>query len=152
MNAPKQTGNGTMYCGPAALSIITGKTVEELGLAGRKGMRENEVKSILFRNGFKTTGIVFKQDSFSRTRHDPYWVDFVHDEIVFMGPTLAKFLRERTPDQRRKTMIITAGNHFVVVELDWLTDNHHTDGIAISDYPHRRRRVRDAMIVERRKK
>ena len=151
MNAPVQTSKGPLYCGPAAISAITGKTVEELGLQKVTSMHDNYVTSVLREHGFKTRGVVFMKKSFERTRQDPWWHEWTHNEVVFNGPTIAAFLRDRTPEQRRSMMLITAAHHYVLVERDWLVDNNYPNGIDIADYPYRRRRVVSAMIIERRK-
>lgn len=152
MNTPRRSTTGRMWCGPAALSAVTGKTVEELGLQEVRSMHDAQLQNKLYESGFTSSKVKIRYATFDRTRRDPWWPGFVHNETVVNTPTLARFLRERTPEQRRQTMVIAAGSHYVVVERDWLVDNSNPDGVDIMDYGFRRRRVTAAFIVTRRTK
>lgn len=98
------------YCGPWAIAAITGLSFEDVREAVNmrrarepnapvKGMYTRELRAVLADEGFKT------RDLFHLQYFDKH----------FPRPTLARWLRERTPDMMGTTYVVVAGQHFAVV-------------------------------------
>lgn len=129
----KDLGNNR-YCGPAAVSIITGRTAEcavrwmlvargyEPGErnGGIKGSWASEVGRALHALGY-TLGM---------------------GRGVENRPTLARWLRDRTPAQRARTYLVSAGSHFLVVRGNKVACSLTGAPVNLRAYPHRRYRVR----------
>jgi hypothetical protein len=123
------------YCGPAAVSIITGRTAEcavrwmlvargyEPGErnGGIKGSWATEVGRALHALGYKLDA----------------GEDWLRDR-----PTLARWLRDRTPAQRARTYLVSAGHHFLVVRGNKIACSLTGAPVNLRAYPHRRYRVR----------
>jgi len=128
------------YCGPGAVSIVTGRTAEcavrwmllargyEPGdrNGGIKGSWAREVGVALHSLGY-TLGM-------GRSTSSP-------------RPTLARWLRERTPEQRRRTYLVSAGSHFLVVRGNKVACSITGEPVNLRAYPHRRYRVRTVYPV-----
>ncbi len=124
------------WCGPSAISALTGWTVDEAARwiwahRGRKGTPQGirgtlsgEVRSCLSAAGLGT----------SRLR-------------VEGTPTLAQWLRRRGPELRKATVLIVAGNHWIVVKGRKLVDSHTKTPVGIGKAPHRRKRIEAAYLV-----
>lgn len=65
-------------------------------------------------------------------------------------PTLAAWLRKRTPEQRKQTFVVEVAHHWIAVTGKKFVDTY-TKGkwVWLKDAPHRRKRVRAAWKVER---
>lgn len=127
------------YCGPAAVSIITGRTAEcavrwmlvargyEPGErnGGIKGSWASEVSRALHALGY-TLGM---------------------GRCVEGRPTLARWLRERTPAQRARTYLVSAGQHFLVVRGNKIACGLTGSPVNLRAYPHRRKRMQTVYPV-----
>jgi hypothetical protein len=137
---PAAKGRHNNYCGPAALSIITGmdtaSAAERLrAITGRhaiRGIYTHELVSALDKEGYRVL----------RYRVQP---EGVH--------TLARWLRlsrwRRRPDVY---YLLVVARHFIVLKGRKLADNHNPTGVFLRQYRHRRVRVRGAWVVSRLKK
>jgi len=120
------------YCGPAALSLLTGHHVSLCCYEIRKVTCRRAVKAcsngtmvaVLQRMGKKTTPVTF--------RGSPTLVGLV------------RRLRARTPAQR---FLIRTTTHFLVLQGRRVYDNLNPDGIFFGKYNHRRYRVLAAWEV-----
>lgn len=125
------------YCGPGAVSIITGRTAEcavRWILAGRGyGPRERN-------GGIKGT---FGVEVGEALHALGYELGMSHSAAIDgKRPTLARWLRERTPEQRRRTYLVSAGGHWIVVRGNKVACSITGAPVNLREYPHRRYRVR----------
>lgn len=130
--------NRKHWCGPSALAAITGLNyMAALGVfqnirgpnrvgrtAAIMGVHNPEMMRALTRAGYRTQEIGFAR-----------------------GATLARFLRERTDEQRSSTILVNAGHHYVVVKGNKGIDNKTKTPVFISKMPGRRMRMARAWIV-----
>ena len=165
MKSFKNDTSGHGYCGPTAVAIITGKKLSvvldafreargrptskqakalrkwdtSLRLDQIKGTSAGSVKTALASFGYQMRTVILPE-----IETDPKPLSLAQNT-----PTLATFLRKRTPDQRKATMLLNVSNDWVVVEGRRLADTF-TKGVpvTIGKAPHRRKRVRAAYIVE----
>lgn len=122
------------YCGPAAVSAITGRSRQcanawfnfVRGHNPRRVVRgsfQAEVRDVLRRLGYhcvKELGVNGPSNS---------------------CPTLAQWMKQRTPDQRRHTYLIGAGNHWLVVKGSRAVCSQTRQKVATRDSKKRRARV-----------
>jgi hypothetical protein len=122
------------FCGPAAISAITGREVDEVVetfhalFPGKKVMGTHtwEVNSVLAEYGL----------SLRRWTTGHKW-------------TLARWLREckgdRTPG---RLFLLAAGHHWVVISGRRAVCGKTKQIVSVAKYPHRRKRVAEAWLVE----
>lgn len=136
----KESASGNHYCGPAALSIITGRSVEEIcrlmriqvtGQRAIKGLHGWQVVRGLALLGYHAAGIPVASS----------WLDFNR-------PTLAAWLRrQRKPED---VYLVGVTGHWIVVRGRKIADNHNPNGVFLRRYQHRRRRVLKAWLITKR--
>ena len=120
------------YCGPGALSIITGHSTQCTAHTAREvsgrlmitGLAEIDIRDALFKYGYMS-----------------------NRERLEKGITLARWLRERSPEQRKNLYLIRCGHHYVVVKGNKLCDNWTEDPVFIRKAPHRRKRMQSVYRV-----
>ena len=121
------------FCGPAALSLITGRSVDDcVGVLkdvrhnsrAVKGVYNGEMREALIHLGYR-----------------------MHVLPVRGRPTLARLLRslkERGPEH---IFLINTTGHYVVLRGRKIYDNKNPKGIFVRQYRHRRARVYATWIV-----
>lgn len=131
------------WCGPSAIAGITGvdymtaldtiKRVRARTQGERdhtrvlvKGVVEYEMARALERLGYRM----------SRSTCVP-------------GKTFARFIAERTPEQRNSVILVVAGNHYMVVSGKKAVDNHVQSPVFTSKMKGRRRRMESAWVITR---
>jgi len=126
----KSNRNHSIYCGPAACSVITGKSIEcvESYINWRRGHRTDRIVRGAWPEELQ---YALSKLGYVCTMTDRY------DKIY--RPTLAAWLRER--DDRSQLVIIHLTNHYVVVKGNKLIDNHTIHPVSIKDAPHGRCKV-----------
>ncbi len=134
--------NRVRWCGPSAITAITGigypaalTTLKQVR-ANRsnadplrvivKGIYNNEMSNALRRLGYRMTPINIQS-----------------------GITFARFLRERSPEERKATILVSAGHHYMVVSGNKAVDGIVKDPVFISKMPGRRKRMAHAWIITR---
>ena len=147
MKVRRREGDNT-FCGPAALSALTGRTVDSCvkevhaargydgflsGYRRRpvKGMHNWEMTRALARLGFHARPM-----------------------LVCGKPTIAGFMRwlKKQPYwSPEKRYLINVTGHYVVMRGIKLFDNHNPEGVFFGKYGHRRVRVKHAWEVARTK-
>lgn len=128
----------TLWCGIAALATITGRPTSECraaihhvrgqayGEAAVKGIYCHEITRALNAFGYTAT------------------------RIQLSGrPTLAGFLRTRTPEQRAGICLLNTTGHYVTVSGRKFIDNQQSEAVNLADAHCRRARVRNAWIIGR---
>jgi len=132
----------TMWCGPAAISIITGNRVEWAAskLAKIKydkcrpkmvrGVSNFEMRYVLDRMGYECIRL-----------HD-------HD---CKGMTLGKWIDSYSSKHHRAVILVNVTEHYVVANLGHVADNHKPNGCPVGEHPARRKIIKCAWIVKRRR-
>lgn len=122
-----------VWCGPAAVCIITGCSLQEAkeGYYVVRGVRRvarvhlSETREVLRRKGYL----------------------LVPEYQSHAGRTFAAWLREREPEDVNDLHLVRLTGHYVVVKGRRMVDNHTRVPVFIRRAPHRRRRVRDVFRV-----
>lgn len=121
------------FCGPAALSLITGRSVDDCvtvlkhirqSARAIKGIYNTEMREALGHLGYQ-----------------------MHVLPVRGRPTLAQLLRslrERGPEH---IFLINTTGHYVVLRGRKIYDNKNPEGVFVRQYNHRRARVYASWIV-----
>lgn len=164
LNQIKVIGKHRKWCGPAALSIITGRSVNfcagliakarnRTGYRGYnwhngkgssrqvKGTYDHELKYALNKMGFKMTRIKIPM---KHHKHQVYAVN----QAAFVKPTLRAYMAERGGKEWKGTMLLEVTGHYVVARRDVISDNHAQDK-HYTDHPMRRKIVKDGWLIER---
>jgi hypothetical protein len=135
LRRPRRLGPSNTYCGPAAISAVTGCTTAEAAavlrdITGRKAIKAcwtREILTALRRLGWHAT--------------------LVSHEIE--RPTIARYIREGRHEDVRAQIILMTG-HFIAVSGCWWTDNSPGRGVKhVNDLPWSRRRVREVITIWR---
>lgn len=126
---------GQIYCGPTAVMAITGRPYTEVQPAMNRVRMRKETAAIM---GVAAADVLATLYQFG------YWASLVPstDDYPYRGKTIAKVLRERTPEQVNQTWIIQTRDHFAVVKGRKFIDNHTKKPVWIRNAPHRRARVK----------
>lgn len=137
----KRGERSNSFCGPAALSLITGKHVDECvkhvhdyrnsvecRRRNVRGMSNWEMTWTLRRMGFEQSKLMLPKQN----------------------PTLVAFMRwlkRQNHWDAKATYLIHVTGHYVVMKGIKLFDNHHPEGIFFGKYDHRRWRVKHAWAI-----
>jgi len=140
---------GSLWCGPAALSIISGCPTSKCSelllevrqritpwkkaatVKGIKGVYPREVERVLESLGYRATRVFNSR-----------WCD--------CEPTsVAKFLRERKGADATTFFLISAGHHLMVVKGRKFVDNKTRKPVWIRQAPSRRKRLEVVWRIER---
>ena len=132
------------FCGPGALSAITGRTAE-CGAAwinverGRpawrlvQGCSNHQVRRALRKLGY----IARRQ----------YVCNVITRSGRFLKPTVMQWLDQRI--HKSATYLVVVTGHYVVVRGNQLVDNQHGNPVHVERSKHIRKRVRMVFIIER---
>lgn len=139
-----ETGHtvGQKWCGPAALSILTGVPLRDTkALAARvagetytsiEGMWEEEMVLALHQLGYGSRKIpVYER----------------YHKTTPCGPTLRRFLREREPLETVQPMLIAVEGHFLCAHMHYLADNSTGRPVRAECFPKQGRLVKWAANV-----
>lgn len=115
-----------LWCGPAAIAAVTGLPTSEVYEAcdrvlGRqtKRMSAHQVARALRALGHEARGVFLDRPK----------------------PTFAKFRKIRSPEYRRRPLILLLTGHFVVLAGNRFVDSNNLDPILASDYWRQKKRV-----------
>ncbi|MEE8385371.1 MAG: hypothetical protein V3S01_05610 [Dehalococcoidia bacterium] len=144
---------GVGYCGPTAVTVIAGQPLERVEAAFRM-----EWGSIWRKNGKlrpitgTNSGSVTSALEFFGVRR-AHWHDFtdICEPVKETCPTLARWIKERTPEERSMWAIVVVGTsrgtHWVVVKgRKWWDHSSETGGSFTSTCPYRRGRAREVVF------
>ena len=161
LNQLKVSGKHPKWCGPSALSIITGRTVNYCAklCAARKnrrgwrrgkgtskqvkGVNDYDMKFALNKMGFDMTRVEIPM------RCHPHQVMSYNPE-PFVMPTLHRYMRERGGEQWKGLMLVNVTQHYVVVHKDTVSDNHQEDK-HYTEHRWRRKKIEQAWLISRRR-
>lgn len=140
--AANHTGSGTSWCGPAAISVITGRSTEEISQLIRATRVTGTIARLAKRSTVK--GIHgWELDKCLDVLGVKYERLYIKEKD---RPTLASFLdgpdgslSHRAPED---IYILNVTGHFLTVRGDIIIDNNHPTGIAVAKFPNRRVRVK----------
>lgn len=150
------------WCGPAAFSAITGQPTSmaytlirvfrrSYPRRGLSNMRQDPEARITAVNDTELDFALQKVGY--RAKDEPEYYKAFGGRPPKMCPTLASFLTKRSPEQRKKTLLLAVGygqtSHFVVVEGRKFIDNSTKSPVPATEAPHRRKRVIRAMEIVR---
>lgn len=119
------------FCGPAALSLLTGRKVPTITAALRDITGDRAIKGV--HNWAMRKALTL----FGRNVE----VVFTKYQTTRMRPTLVgaiRMLKTRKPNEK---FLITLSTHYVVLKGRKLYDNVHPTGVFLRQYPYRRSRV-----------
>jgi len=158
LNTLKTSGKHPMWCGPSALSIITGRTVNYCAQliadqrnswgwykgkgTGKqvKGVANNEML-----RAFRKMGYDMKRVKIPRHHHRHQVMSI--NPAPFVMPTLHRYMRERGGEQWKGVMLINVTDHYVVAHRDMICDNrtpaHYTK------HRCRRQKIQKAWLITR---
>jgi hypothetical protein len=123
------------YCGPAALSLLTGQHVDICTHLLKK-----------FRNSTRPVAGVYNREVFNVLDYFGF-IATPLPPCTGAGQTVAGFLRNLQDREPDAMYLINTTHHYLVLRGRKLFDNHHPEGIFIRQYPHRRSRVCSAWRV-----
>lgn len=141
MEVKRNTESASGFCGPAALSAITGNTVEECCAMIRKLCYKRSVK------GMTDCHMIRVLTAFGYTATQLFYAGY---ERRKQRPTMAAWLKafrgKRDFDDK---LLMAAGHHYVVIQGLKLWDNANPKGVYLSRYSHRRKRVHGVWLVRK---
>jgi len=133
---------GTAWCVPSAISMITGISLKEshtraavlrnIDIEDVSGMWNQEAVLMLYEQGYKAVPV----DLASRyAKKTPY------------GPTLKRFLEERTPMEYANMMYIAVHGHALCAHMGYVGDNSTGRPVPMNQFPKLGRLTKAAYIV-----
>jgi len=156
----KTIGKHPTWCGPSALSILTGRTINycakliaderntqrwrQRKVTSRmvKGSSNDEVRWALNKMGFE---LIRVEVPLKHHKHQVYAVN----QAAFVRPTLRAYMAERGGEQWKTPMLINVTGHYVTALKDEVSDNHSTSHY--SKHPHRLKKIEKMWIVRRKR-
>jgi len=158
LHPTKTTGKHPLWCGPSALSIMTGRTVNYCAklVADRRNRRgwhrgrgtSKQVKGVdnlEMRLALKKMGYRMVVVDVPKLNHR-HQVMSINPE-PFVQPTLFQYMSARGGPNWKKTMLLEVTGHYVVVNRDTVADNRTPLGCHYSKYRWKKMRVREAWLV-----
>jgi hypothetical protein len=114
------------YCGPAALSLLTGRHVDDCAATLRRLLNRRRVTFV---------HVLDMPAALSQMGHNA--TPLSHHGTTLVG--LTRLLRTRTPEQR---FLVATTHHYLILCGRKIYDNHNPTGIFFGKYNHRRYRVK----------
>lgn len=131
------------WCGPGALSILTGQPLREsteqltrihgTTYDDMSGAWPEDLQLALHEHGYRTREI----DIVARYR------ELTH------GPTLRRFLSERSSLECVMPLLIVVNSHFVTAHMLYAADSWTMGPVPINQFPKPNRHVKQAWVVEK---
>jgi hypothetical protein len=143
---------GTLWCGPAALSAVTGEPTSRIHdiikkIRGDnkpvKGVRNSELVKTAFVLGYALEPMFDYLEEWGKL---PYCG---RPPLSRFKPTLARFVRLNRKELARFPMIVNVTGHYVVVSGRTFLDNNVGAAVPLKKAPRRRCRVKKAFRVVR---
>lgn len=134
-----------LWCGPAAISAVTGEPTSKIMELARyvtgkptvKGLSVGALKGVLSRLGYRVDDVYSFGSVFCQTGG------------TATAPTLAKWTRENAATFSKLPCVVLVSNHYVTVKGRTLIDNHVPTGAPLKKAPWRRARVARVLRVEK---
>lgn len=157
LHAIKHDLKTALWCGPAALSAVTGKptshVVEAIRQSVNPAYRNKPVKGVsneILRRAAELLGcdIICHFNYIMERRNASVDERLSRHRIgTWRPPTLAAFCRQHRELLRHEILIINITGHYVTVSGRSFIDNHTGKVVPLSEAPFRRARVQVAWIV-----
>ena len=138
--------DSTAWCVPTAVAILTGAPVGHMHsraafiqnnpLEDVEGVWSEEAVLMLGEQGFNAKPV----DLIKR-----------YADKTPCGPTLERFMRERTREEYWTTMLVTINNHMIAVHGDYAADNWTKRIVPFVNFPKPKRLVKEAWLVTERR-
>ena len=141
--------NGSNFCGPSALTVLTGRTyesVEKTILKHRRskrrvggnikkvvGMHSAEMSAVMVLLGYKMSGFRVNHPSVLRN---------------YRGSTLRQYMRKTHGKRGKLWLLVSTTSHYLVVRGNRIWDSG-MNGVTISKATHKRGIIRTIWVVER---
>ncbi len=147
-----------LWCGPAAVSCITGQPVSIV---------HSLIKKYRIRQGYPKNGrwithidgtykedlhYVFKKFAHTLRPYREFILDYDVDLRKCDAPTLGSWLKNRSPRELEKTFLVHITGHWCLVKGDFYFDNHLARPIRISKIKGKKTRVHHVYEVLKKKK
>ena len=129
------------YCGPSALSIITGLSYMETLMLLKAEKQKNHPRKAISSMVIKGTDPVYMRRVLTKLGYRLEEVP-IREQMTF-----AKWLRSRSPELRKEMVLIVAGNHYMVTEGNKACDGIVREPVFISKMKGRRKRMETAHII-----
>ena len=150
LNQLKTSGKHPTWCGPSALSIITGRTVNYCA----KLIADQRNKHTGWYRGKGTSRQVKgAYNSELRRALTKMGFDMTQVEIPRANgrmPTLLRYMADRGGEQWKGLMLVNVTRHYVVVHKDTVSDNHQQDK-HYTEHRWRRKKIDKAWLISRRR-
>lgn len=132
---PRANTRRGWYCGPHAISVLTGASFEVVRAAINRVRRRPSNQGVMgVSNGTMSTVLRWLGKEMVKYR-------------VTGDPTLKAWLRDADRKEGRP-YLIEVTNHYVVVIDDWLIDNHTRGKVNINFAPHLKKRVKRVWRID----
>lgn len=159
LNALKVVAKHPKWCGPSAMSIITGRTVNYCAKLcaneanfGRdlrrlhtsrtiKGVYNSEIERALGKMGFQMIPVDVPLIKSKK-------VFFKPGEAQYNKPTLRAYMAGRGGAEWKGVMLVNVTGHYVVVHKDTVSDNHQQD-MHYSEHKYRRKKIDRMWLIKR---
>jgi hypothetical protein len=138
----KKSHEGIAWCVPSAVSMITGQNLTEshkraavllnIEVADVEGMWDHEAVLMMHELGYSAKPVDLVDRYASKTP---------------CGPTLKRFLAERTPEEFANVMYVTVHGHALCAHMGYVGDNSTGRPVPISQFPKLGRLTKSAYIV-----
>jgi len=138
----KKGHTGSTWCVPSAVSMLTGQSVRESHVRAAKlqgfavgdveGMWHEEAQLMMFELGYRAVPV----DVVGR-----------YAKKTPCGPTLKRFLKERTPQEFATPMYITVDGHALCAHMGYVGDNKTGRPVPMDKFPKLGRLVKSAYMV-----
>ena len=140
------------WCGPTALSILTGRTLgfcAKLGADARNRTRQVFSPWAMAHGVRKTTPKMIKGMANHEMLVALNHMGFKYEKIPssWRGKTLFRVMEEMATKDWRSAILFNVTDHYVVTQLGQVIDNHCTDGMDYRKFWCRKRKVVCGWIV-----
>jgi hypothetical protein len=138
----KKSYDGTAWCVPSAVSMITGQSLLEshrraavlqhIDVGDVSGMWDREAALMLYELGYTATPIDLVSRYAGKTP---------------CGPTLKRFLNERTREEYASVLYITVHGHALTAHMGYVGDNSTGRPVPMDRFPKLGRLTKSAYII-----
>jgi hypothetical protein len=154
----------TLWCGPAAISAVTGESVSKIMNIMRQLSGRQTIKSVpywLLQRTLATLGWeAVTLHKFDRRKVEPKVERLSASITVTSGigsewveakqrPTLARYCREHRQDFQEHACIVGITGHYVAVYGRRFCDSHTSEPVFLRKSPHRRTRVEQVFQIRK---
>lgn len=156
MKVTKESANSNGFCGPAALSAITGRTVEECVTVLKECGTRKDWKSVRGVANFemeRALGVMGFDAVESFGEIQPHYCYGAETHTARNWPTLTQWLKQSRAYRKKDSVyLVSLAHHFIVIQGCKVWDNFHEDGRPLRKFMSRCRVTAVYKVVPRRHK